>query len=131
MATTDKDFIGSGLIFPLNIDDKGGVRPETGKALIDSSIRSILATPSGVKYFSGIFHSRISELLEEPNDSVVLALLGTFINESLSKWETRIEIEDINYSQGTKSIIVSITYKVLATKEEGTFVFPFYTKLTY
>ena len=59
MAITDKDFIGSGLVFPLNIDSKGGVRPETGKALIESSLRTITSTPNGTRFFLGEFRTRL------------------------------------------------------------------------
>tara|TARA_R110002012_G_C11345260_1_gene578852 strand:+ start:245 stop:640 length:396 start_codon:yes stop_codon:yes gene_type:complete len=131
MAITDKDFIGSGLIFPLNIDNKGGVRPETGKALIESSFRTILATPNGTKYFLGQFKSRLNELIEEPNDSIVLSLMRTFIKEAFKKWEKRIEVYDIQYNQGDKSIIVSIHYFIKKTKQQGTFVFPFYNNIIY
>tara|TARA_R110001632_G_scaffold127028_1_gene240785 strand:+ start:1616 stop:2011 length:396 start_codon:yes stop_codon:yes gene_type:complete len=131
MATDRKSYIGSGLVFPLVIDSEGGVRPETGKALIDSSLRTILATPQGLRYFKGKFNSRLYELIEEPNDSVVLGLLGTFIREAIEKWETRIDINSIDFDQRDKAIIVIISYSVLATKTEDTFVFPFYSQLIY
>lgn len=131
MAITDKDFIGSGLTFPLKIDSKGGVRPETGIALIESSMRNILAYPNGTRYFLGEFKNRIPELLEEPNDSTVLSLMESFIKESFEKWEKRINIYDIQYTQDSKSIIVSISYNIDSSKQEGTFVFPFYTNIIY
>lgn len=131
MAITNKDFIGSGLVFPLNIDSSGGVKPETGKALIESSFKNILSTPSGTRYFLGEFKSRLNELIEEPNDSIVLSLMRTFIKEAFKNWEKRIEVYDIQYSKGDKSIIVSISYYIKKTKEEGTFVFPFYNNIIY
>lgn len=128
---TKRNFIGHGLVFPLNIDDKGGVRPETGADLVESSLRTILATPINTRYTLGQFGSRLSELLEEPNDTVTASLLDTFIREAIEKWAKMIDVIEIKQTQGDSNIIVQINYVILASQQPGSFIFPFYTQLTY
>lgn len=131
MAVDEKDIIGSGLVFPLNIDSNGGVRPETGKSLIESSLRNIFATPNNKRYFLGEFKCRIQELLHEPNDTATLSLVQTFLLESISIWEPRIELIGMEFSQTDTKIIITLSYRIKGTQVEEAFVFPFYTEIRY
>ena len=131
MAINKNDVIGSGLIFPLVIDNEGGVRPETGVSLIESSLRNIFSSPNNSRYFLGEFNCRIHELLDEPNDSITLNLLLTFIAEAITTWEPRIELTGTRLSKGDTSIIVELEYQIKSTLDTETFVFPFYNKLTH
>jgi uncharacterized protein len=131
MAVNKNNIIGAGLIFPLNIDSEGGVRPETGVSLIESSLRNIFSTPNNSRYFLGEFNCRLHELLDEPNDTITLNLLVTFIEEAISNWEPRITLINTKLSQGPTSITVELEYQVKSEQDTETFVFPFYNKLKH
>lgn len=131
MAIEEKNIVGSGLVFPLNIDSDGGVRPETGESLIESSLNNIFATPNNSAYFLGEFNSRINELLEEPNDEVTLNILDRFIQDSIDRWEPRIKLSNITRYQTDTQITVELTYFIRGSQVENTYVFPFYNQIIY
>ena len=131
MAVNKNNIIGAGLIFPLNIDSEGGVRPETGVSLIESSLRNIFSTPNNSRYFLGEFNCRLHELLDEPNDTITLNLLVTFIEEAISNWEPRITLINTKLFQSPTSITVELEYQVKSEQETETFVFPFYNKIKH
>ena len=94
-------------------------------------MRTILGTPNGVRYFLGEFNCRLNELIEEPNDSIVLTLIRSFIEESFIKWQKSITVVDVKYQQGQNHIVVSVSYYLKSSKESGSFIFPFYNQLKY
>ena len=84
----------SGLIFPLKLDSGKHVI-DTGVDLIKSSIKIILAWPLYTRIYEGLFGSRVYEILEDPNDEVLIDLIYKFIIDSISFWERRIELINI------------------------------------
>lgn len=121
--------IGRGLIFPITLTNG---RPDTGQGsvLIHSSLRTILCWPKGSRFFLPTFGSRLSELIEEPNDEVLEALIRRFIIDSIAQWENRIELTRIELTRNPLTpgtITVSLTYKILETNQVDTFVYPFNT----
>ena len=85
-------FIGSGIIFPIELNAYG--RPDTVNdiRLIRSSILNIINWPTRIRFFNERYGCRIEECLEEPDDSISISLIKHFIAESLSIWEKRIEL---------------------------------------
>ncbi len=125
-------FIGSGIIFPIEIGNNG--RPEiiSDITLIRSSVKIILAWVLGTRYFNEAFGSRIEELIEEPDDSVSKSLLRHFITESLNKWEKRIVIKGVQLTNaGVGKIDVMIYYSIRNSKIEDTMIYPFYNQIQY
>lgn len=132
MANQSSKLIGSGIVFPLVIDAKGGIRAETGAELIKSSLRHIFSTPGGTRYFLGEFYSRLPELIEEQNTSITQSLVSFFIKECVTRWEKRIELLEITQDiVDSHKIVVSLRYKILSTQQEDNFIFPFYKQLIY
>ncbi|MAO08031.1 MAG: hypothetical protein CL596_04890 [Alteromonas sp.] len=125
-------FIGSGMVFPILINDKG--RPDiiSDSDLIKSSIKIILSWAFGTRYFNELFGSRVDELIEEPDDSVTKSLLKLFITESLNTWEKRITIKGIQLNnKGVGKIDAIIYYSVRNSKIEDTMIYPFYNNIIY
>lgn len=126
----DKKFIGSGLIFPIIIEDNGKPNLHTGANLVNASIRHILAWPHRSRYFNENFGSRLWELIEEPNDIIVKSLVKHFIWEALVKWEKRITIQNITIdAEEPTKINVVVDYTINKTKQEETFIYPFYREI--
>lgn len=123
-------YLGTGLSSPVRLENGRGVAI-AGTELINASIERILSTPVGTKYFLREYGSRIHELQFQPNDLALLPLLRTFIKEALAQWEGRIRVESIDTEQNDTSLTCSITYRVLASNEVSTFVYPFYSALKY
>lgn len=127
------DFIGKGPIFPIELDSKGKGVVETGFPLIESSMQMILNWCSGqnLRFFLGEYNSRLTRLLEEPNDDVLLDLIETLIKDSLETWEPRIKLVSVRAVRLNESTVTtSVVYQILNTATTRSFVFPFYTTIT-
>lgn len=125
-------YVGKGLIFPIQIDSKGSPVIGTGFPLINSSIKIILSWTFRTRIFLSEFGSRLSGLLEEPNDDILLHLVEHFAYEALTKWERRIDILDtLAVRTSDAGLTLRITYRIKNSGLENTFVFPFYTAIIY
>lgn len=133
MTNTDK-FLGSGLAFPLRLDDSGKVVISKNVELIQSSIYNIINWPYKHRYFLEEYGCRIEELLEEPNDSISYNLARRYMVDALNTWEKRIETVPSNITVEKitdEAIYLRLHYTIIATKKEETFIFPFYKQINY
>ncbi len=124
-----KDVLGTGLHFPLAVDARGGIAMVRGEQDIDESIRTILSTARGERPMRPMFGSRVHELVFAPNNATTSGLMQQYVEEALGWWEPRIEVIDVDVStdpDDTSRILVNILYKVKATSDKRTLVYPFY-----
>lgn len=125
MATNK--FIGSGIIFPIIINDQGRPDYYNNSKLIESSLLCILNWPIKTRFFNSTFGSRIHELLDEPNDDIAASLLKFFILESVETWDKRVEVKSIAVrSFDLYKVEVTVNYQITSTLLEETFTFPYY-----
>ena len=127
-------FVGSGIIFPIEINGEGRPDIHTNTTLLNNSIQTILNWPYSQRFFNEMFGSRINELLEEPNDEITKTLLSHFVVDALTQWEKRILINNSGVkivSFNREVVNVEITYRINSTKVEETFIFPFYKEIIY
>lgn len=123
-------FIGSGILFPLEINSSGRPDYVNDSRLIVCSINQILNTPANTRFFNENFGCRINELLDEPNDGVSNTLLRAFIVECLTLYEPRIilnSVEITNYD--LFKVNIKLTYTITNTKQEESMVFPYYKEV--
>lgn len=90
------NIIGKGPTFPIklsqNADDETGWYPEDGTIdLLKSDLTSLIAYQVGQRIRQESYGTRLSELLEEPNTTVLDHLVKTFISSSISIWEPRVK----------------------------------------
>ena len=127
-------FIGSGIVFPIEIDSNGRIPVVTNISLINTSISNIINWPKRHRFFNEAYGCRIEELLEEPDDNVSRSLLKHFIVEAISTWEKRVEVNSsgiLLLDSNPGAVNISITYRLRNTKIEETFIFPFYKEIKY
>lgn len=132
MTTTKNKFIGSGMIFPIVLNEYG--RPDiiSNMDLIRASILTILNWQIGTRYFNETFGSRIEDIIEEPDDSISKSLLRFFIEESLVRWEKRIDVMKIQLlSPEPGRIDARLFYTIRNSKTEDVMIFPFYKNIKY
>lgn len=125
------DFIGKGLSSGVFDNLSGGMKVASGLDEINDSIRLILSTPIGSRYFLPEFGSRLYELVFEPNNYILEDLLKIYINDALNKWEKRIKVTNISVCiiQEGNEVPVTISYRVLNSNIEGSYVYPFTREL--
>ncbi len=123
-------FLGKGLIFPITLTASGRPPIDGGFPLIESSLKTILSWAVGTRYYLGEFGSKLEQLLQEPNDGVIKALVKHFTVDVISQWEKRVEILEVQLdSKDDQSISIAIRYRIKNTKLENSFIFPYYSQL--
>lgn len=123
------NFIGRGISFPLRVDQSGSIAMTQGVSDIDSSIRMVLTTAPGERLMRPEFGCRIWQLLFEPINANTLGLMGEAVREAISRWEPRVELEDVRldtegYDNG--EVRINIDYTVRTTNDKRNLVYPFY-----
>lgn len=122
-------FIGQGIHFPMRVGYHGGVDIARGVASIERSIHMILSTAPGERVMRPDFGCAIWDLMYEPINTSTLGLMGEAAREALSRWEPRIEVDDVDVEPDDGSVgavRISIAYTVQATNDQRNLVFPFY-----
>jgi len=124
-----REFLGQGLAFPLQLNQRGEVALARGEADIEQAIRIILETSPGERVMRPEFGCRAKELLFAPLNTTTQADMAYYVRLALMRWEPRIEVLGVNaypdpYHDG--AMLVEITYRVLATHNVRSIVYPFY-----
>ena len=85
---------------------------------IARSLRNIVFTTPGEKFFNQSFGSRISESLFENIDEITATIIVDEIRQSIDNYEPRVEVDDVrafpNYENN--SFDVTITYDVIGSE---------------
>jgi len=126
------EVIGKGIKFPIEIDQFGAVKTESGKNLIIQSIKRLLETPIGSQYFNRNFGSGLETLVFEQNNEVLFSLLDFMIQEAISNFEARVDLLSLNFRIEPKKphiVFITITIRIKSNNEEESFVFPFFREL--
>ena len=99
---------------PLN-DDLIAVKNENA---IARSIRNIVFTTPGEKFFNQSFGSRITESLFENIDEITATIIVDEIRQSIDNYEPRVEVDDVKAfpDYENNSFDVTITYDVIGSE---------------
>jgi phage baseplate assembly protein W len=125
----DKEFIGQGLAFPLQINPRGELALVKGMTDIEQSIRIILETAPGERVMRPEFGCRIHELLFDPQDNATSGLIVEYVKDALGRWEPRIEVDEVTVDRDPNqdgTLLVYINYRVKDTHDQRSIVYPFY-----
>ena len=99
---------------PLN-EDLIAIKNENA---IARSLRNIVFTTPGEKFFNQSFGSRITESLFENIDEITATIIVDEIRQSIDNYEPRVEVDDVkafpNYENN--SFDVTITYDVIGSE---------------
>ncbi len=123
-------YLGTAVTYPITISD-GKLKTTTGLSVIEDSIVKILTTKKGTRFFVPEYGCRLSELMFEPNDEVLLALIRIEALDALIKWETRAEFFDVLTIMITDGVICIIQYRILQSNQIESFIWPLYRSLIY
>jgi len=125
----DREYIGQGLTFPLQISQQGGFALAHGVNDIEQAVRIILGTSPGERVMRPEFGCRIHELVFAPNNATTRRLLAYYVEEALDRWEPRITIREITATTDPArdgALLVEIKYEIKDTHDERSIVYPFY-----
>jgi hypothetical protein len=125
----NKEFLGQGLAFPLQVNPRGGLTLVTGATDIEQSLRIVLGTIPGERVMRPEFGCRAWELVFAPNDGATRGLLILYVEQALRFWEPRIELQGVNVIDNPEQpnvLMVEIKYEIKATHDPRSIVYPFY-----
>ena len=96
---------------PLN-DDLIAIKNENA---IARSLRNIVFTTPGEKFFNQSFGSRITESLFENIDEITATIIVDEIRQSIDNYEPRVEVDDVKAfpDYENNSFDVTITYEII------------------
>jgi phage baseplate assembly protein W len=124
-----RDFIGSGLGFPMRTDATGGIALVRGDREVEEAIRLILATSPGERPMRPEFGCAIGGLVFAPADAATAGLIAYEVRVALERWEPRIDLHDVrvDFSDAASGrLLIDIRYALRASNDRRNLVFPFY-----
>lgn len=127
-----RTFLGQGIKWPLQVDSFGRITLENDRELVNQSLLILFTETEGSEFYREQYGSKIRQIMFEPNDDIAKGLLDYFIVDAIQKWERRIKIADIIYSQPPdqpSTINCRIFYIIKQSSEIDSFIFPFYREL--
>jgi phage baseplate assembly protein W len=125
----DREYIGQGLAFPLQVNPRGEIAIASGERDIEQSIRIILGTMIGERVMRPEFGCRIHELVFAPHNAATEGLAELYIREALDRWEPRVTVvgvEIANDQAQDGALLIEVKYRVRDTYHERSIVYPFY-----
>jgi phage baseplate assembly protein W len=125
----DREYIGQGLAFPLQVNPQGGIALASGERDVEQAIRVILSTAPGERVMRPEFGCRIHELVFAPQDAATESLVIYYVEEALAQWEPRIDVQEVDVSADPDrdgALLVEIKYRIKDTHDERSIVYPFF-----
>lgn len=129
MSSDPADFVGTGIAWPLGVDQTGAIAMSSGADGIASALRMILGTAPGERTMRPQFGCRIWHLLFEPINANTLGLMADAVRAAVGQWEPRIVLDDVRVEPDETAdgkVVIHLDYHVKATNDRRNLVFPFY-----
>ncbi len=124
----EQAFLGVGWKFPVQVD-ANKVAISRYDELVQESIRIILGTSRGERVMRPDFGADLKRLAFSPNNTSTAGLAIFYVQESLRKWEPRIELLNVDAnpdSESSQILLITIEYRIVSTNTEHNLVYPFY-----
>lgn len=127
----NRDYLGTGLQFPLGVDRSGRLALASGEQRVEQSIALVLGTRLGERIMLPRFGCRAHDLLFEANDATSRGILKSAVHEALSMLENRIDVLDVEVDTSPSApslVLVRVDYRIRANNAIGNLVYPFYIR---
>jgi phage baseplate assembly protein W len=127
--TMNEEFIGRGWAFPLRTDATGRIALVSREREIEEAIRLILGTAPGERPMRPEFGCRIHDFVFGTADGTTANDVGVEVRRSLSRWEPRIEVQDVvvSFDPLDQTVLyIDVRYSIRNTNDRRNLVFPFY-----
>ena len=96
-----------GFSYPIQKTPKGYFPSQGGVDQIKSDLLILLLTSPGERIFLPDFGTPLKDLIFDPNDSAIVDRAKTMISNSISQWEPRIIVDQINVTTTVDRSILS------------------------
>jgi uncharacterized protein len=129
-AYNNLTYLGTALKSPLSIE-RGRALTVGGTETVRQAIERLLSTPKGSVFFNRAYGSRLQSLLFETNDAVLSGLIQHFILEAIENFEPRVKFIDAKIDVQDNVCRCFIRYRILASNEIDSLIYPFYRNTTF
>jgi phage baseplate assembly protein W len=119
--------LGSGLAFPLGVDDRGRIALARDEIDVEQAIGIILSTAPGERPMRPEFGCAVHDCVFERINAGTLARIDQAVRVALDRWEPRVDVADIVFeTRREDELLVHLRYRLRATSDVRNLVFPFY-----
>ena len=119
--------LGTGLAFPLGVDDRGRIALAREEIDVEQAIRIILSTAPGERPMRPEFGCAVHDCVFERIEADTLARIDQAVRVALDRWEPRIAIKDITFeTRRAGELLVHLRYRLRATNDVRNLVYPLY-----
>ena len=121
--------LGSGLAFPLGVDQRGAIALATGETDIEQAIAIILSTSPGERPMRPEFGCAVHEHVFDVLDPAAFGAIESAVRAAIERWEPRASVQAIDFdldqqSEGCLNIV--LTYEIPDVPGVRNLVHPFY-----
>lgn len=121
--------LGSGLAFPLGVDQRGAIALTSGETDIEQAIAIILSTAPGERPMRPEFGCTVHEHVFDVLDPAAFGSIESAVRQAIERWEPRASVQAIdfdldNQSEGCLNIV--LTYEIPDVPGVRNLVHPFY-----
>lgn len=116
------DYLGQG-ISERKLFKLGDMNINRGADRINQSLRQILETPVGTRFFIPSFGSRIKEFLMEPNDMISAELIRNETIRAIKQWEHRVDLKSVTTLFSGDECFIEIKYVIKPSSSEEIYIF--------
>lgn len=127
--STGREFLGTGIAFPFQVDDRGHLLLNRLEGQVRQSILLILRTAKGERVMRPDFGCGLSELAFAPLSTSTIALAQQAVEEALMRFEPRIELVKVEATPDRREsnrLLVEVEYRLRQTDSTFNLVYPFY-----
>ncbi len=129
MSRGQREFLGAGWKFPLQITPGGKIAQARHEQRIEESIFLILSTAKGERVMRPDFGCGIHDLVFGSNDATTLAVVTQMVRDALIAYEPRVDVLDIgveNTPEQPNLLLIRVNYRIRANNALGNLVYPFF-----
>ena len=131
MAQQQRNFLGIGWKFPLQVNAAGKIAQSRYEQRIEEGIYLVLSTAKGERTMLPDFGCGIHDLVFEPNNPRMVARAVQNVREALTRYEPRIDVLDVNAVAAPEQenlLLIKVNYRIRANNAIGNLVYPFYIR---
>lgn len=123
------DQLGTGVAFPLGVDQRGAIALAQGETDVEQAIAIILATAPGERPMRPDFGCSVHDHVFDVLDAEAFGSIENAVREAIDRWEPRVEVLDVDFDmerQKEGRLGIVLTYSVRDVPGVRNLVHPFY-----
>jgi phage baseplate assembly protein W len=131
MASDNRDYLGIGWKFPLQVTPSGTIAQARYEQRVEESIYLILATAKGERPMLPDFGCGIHDLVFAPDNPGTISLVTQAVRRALTTYERRIDVigVDVDAAPGAANLLlIRVSYRIRGNNAMGNLVYPFYIR---